>query len=421
MKTKLFCLLTILLFAVSCKDDFPQMLVLHIPQQIDNSIILNWEQSEIPGFRYYMVMRASDGKNYNVINDITAPTSDAFRKEITTFTDNTYPLEVDTLYYKIMAVGNETVSSKNVFFRNESKVHIVKGNVIDIHCLEDMNRISVITYDYNYERKLRVFDMQSGLFLPNEATIDLSSSGCWYLWGKYNGKTEFFNYDSDWTMYVYDAATARLITSLRTPSYVWYDSYTTNNKGMIYIYSSRLYLLNRETGTTTQYQPINHMYWADFLHYDSNNNKLYAIDEMNYGRIITFNFNSDGSVASDDAFIINENSGTPIFIENSSLFIVNTNGQWKILNMNTQMYYPIEWSFTSGYYSSETKAVLANNNIYFYNGSNKIFQISTTDYKIVKTHILRTEHLKQMVVANSYLYYLGYYYNDGYLLNKIKL
>lgn len=366
-------------------------------------------------------MRASDGQNYKIINDVKNTTSDAFHKEITTFTDNNYPLEADTLYYKIMAVGEGTVSSKNVLFRNKNKAVLLTGNFKQAYYIEEENKLSVVSYNsYGYGGyQLKVFDLQSEQYLPNETSIYLSISNCWILWGHYNGKTECYNYAGNNSIYVYDAATTQQITTLNAP-YSGYDPYATNHKGMIYIYSYYLYSINRVTETYTQYQPTNRMSWADFLYYDSKNNKLYAIDESNYGRIVTFNFNNDGSVANDEVFMINGNSGTPIFIENSSWLIVNTNGQFKILDMNTKMYYPLELTSISSY-SSNLKAVLANNNIYLSDGANKIFQISTADYKISKTHILRT-NLQEMFVANGYLYYLGQYdRSTTYLLDKIKL
>ena len=234
MKIKLLYIFAISLFAVSCKKDMPQTLVLHTPQQIGNAITLTWEQSEVSGFQYYMVMRASDGKNYTIINDIVTPTSDAFHKEITTFTDYTYPVEVDSLYYKVMVVGNETALSGNVLFRNESKATLLKGDFEQVYYIGEENKLSVITY-YNNGYKLKVFDLQSGQFLANEANIYLSYSTSWCLWGKYNGTTELYNYDGNSTMYVYNAETAQQITTLSMPS-VWYEPYASNNNGIIYIY-----------------------------------------------------------------------------------------------------------------------------------------------------------------------------------------
>ena len=431
MKTKLFYIVTVLLFAVSCEDknNLPQTLVLHTPQQVDNSITLNWDELDVPGFQYYMVMRASDGQNYAIINDIINPSSDAFHKEITSFADYSYPLDADSLYYRVMAVGNQTAMSKNILFRNENKVSLLTGQLLGAYYLEEAGKISVITHsnDTYDENKLKVFDLQSGQFLPNESAISLSSSVSWCTWGKYNGKTELYNYDGN-VIAVYDAATAQPITTLSTDYYnFWNDPCTTNNKGMIYIFGYYLYMLDRETGTYTQYYPTNQLYWADFLYYNSKDNKLYAIDDNNYGRIITFNLNEDGSVASDNVFTITNNNSTPVYIENSSLFIVKTNGQFNFLDMNTGTYYPTDLPVLSSYPSP--KVIFYNNAIYFTNvihsissdsRGNLIYKISTSDYKIAQTIPLRTTPI-QMFIANGYLYYLGQYNSNSYFLDKIKL
>jgi len=158
------------------------------------------------------------------------------------------------------------------------------------------------------------------------------------------------------------------------------------------------------------------MSWADFLYYNSKENKLYAVDEYNYGRIVTFNLNADGSVASDEVFTIESNSGTPVFIENSSLFVVNTNGQIKILDMNTKMYHTTNLT-AMPYYS---QAMMDSNNIYLHADNKTIYKISTPDYKIAQTIALRVVPT-QIFVANGYLYYLGQYGNNAWLLDKIKL
>ena len=424
MRTKLFYVVAILLSVASCKDDAPQTLVLNVPQQDGNSITLTWEQPEISDFQYYAVMRASNGQNYTIINDILNTTSDAFNKEITTFTDNSYPLEADILYYKVMAVGNGTISSENTLFQNGNKATLLKGDFRYAYYLEDENKLSVAAYSYdNNEYQLKVFDLQSGQFLPNEASIYLSSSCSGIFWGRYNGNHEAYNYDCNYNLNCYDAKTTQHTASFTIPD-IGYEPYTVNNKGMIYIYRFCLFLVNRSTGTYTQYYPNNQMYWADFLYYNSKDNKLYAIDESNYGRFVTFNLNEDGGVVSDEVFAINSNNSTPIFIENSSLFIVNTNGQYKILDMNTKDYHP----FAIRNLNSGTKAILVGNNIYLYgsniisvNSNTSIYQVSTTDYQLTNTYTLRTNNVRQIFYANGYLYYLGEYSNNIYLLDKIKL
>jgi hypothetical protein len=417
IKTKLFCLFPALVFFLSCEDDAPRMLTLHTPQQVDNSIVLTWAQPDISGFQYYMVMRASDGKNYNIINDITTPTSTAFRKEITSFTDYTYPLEVDTLYYKIIAVGNEPASSENVLFRNKNKVLLLTGNYIDMYYIEEENKISVVTSSnvspYN---SLKVFDLQSGQFLPDEAGVYLSSSCSWIMWGHYNGKTEVYHYPSNNTIVCYDAATARQITTIAIPD-MCYDPYTTNHKGMIYFYGYYLYLVNRATGNYTQYQPTHQLSWPDHLYYNPKNNKLYALRNYSNNNIMILNLNEDGNILNDEIFQIVDDNSTPVFVENSSLFIVTVGGQVKILDMNTQTYHTTDLTDLPFLYG--LKAVLVNNSIYLSAGTNKIYKISTVDYQTSDIFTIRVIPRK-LLAADGYLYYIGQYGNN-FLLDKISL
>ena len=403
------------MLAISCKNDLTLTLVLHTPQQVDNSIVLSWEQPEISGFKYYMVMCASDGQNFKIINDILTPASEAFNKEICTFTDNSYPLENDTLYYKVMAVGDKTVSSKNILFCNENKIPIIKGRFTDMYFIEEENKISVVGYGDDYQDKLQVFDLQSGDFLSYTKNVYMSSSCCWLTWGHYNGKTEAYHYPSNNTIVCYDAATTQKTATITIPD-MCYDPYTTNNKGIIYIHRYYLYLINRATNNYTQYQPTYDIYWPDYLYYNSKDNKLYSVD-CNYGEIQTFNLNENGSVINDEIFQTNNKYSTPIFIENSSLFIVNINEENKILDMNTKTYHNTD---LSSYYYYDIRAILANNSIYVTNGTNKIYKISTVDYKITQTITLRATP-KKLFVVNGYLYYFGEYNYNSYILDKIKL
>jgi hypothetical protein len=418
MKLKLFCLFLALVCALSCKDDTPRMLTLHTPQQVDNSIVLTWEQPDISGFRYYMVMRASDGQNYNPINDITTPTSDAFRKEITSFTDYTYPLEADTLYYKIIAFGNDAMSSDNVLFRNKNKVSLLTGSFMDMFYIEEANKISIVTYSsaspYNI---LKVFDLQSGQFLPNEAGIYLSSSCTWIMWGHYNGKTEAYHYPSNNTIVCYNAATTQQMATIAIPE-LCYDPYTTNHKGMIYVCSSNyLYLINRATGNYTRYQLTTRTYWINYLYYNPKDNKLYALFNDSNNNLMIFNLNDDDSVVNDEVFQIADNTSTPVFIENSSLFIVNINGQVKILDMNNRTYHTTDLTNLLSY---NIKTVLANNSIYLSAGTNQIYKISTADYKTSDIFTLRVVPQK-MFIVDGYLYYFGEYGNNSIMMDKIRL
>lgn len=410
----------LLLLVSSCKDDETQTLVLHTPQQENNRIILNWEQANVSGFQYYMVMRSSDKRTYATINDIVTPTSDAFHKEITTFEDHSYPLGVDTLYYKIMAVGDEIASSKNLCYAIKHPAMFLNGDFRDLYYVAESNKISVLTRDSDYKYKLKAFDCRTGEFSSGEINVDLSSSGNWYFWGEYNGNTEFYNYDSSQTLYVYDASTLQFLTSLQAPSSVWYDPFVSNNKGMIYIYRySRLYLINRKTGIFTSHYCQNYVS-PNKLYYNSKDNKLYAV---NYDKIQTFNLDDEGNVVGEEVYTINNNSwSTPLHIENSSLFAIYTNsGDIKFLDMDTKTLhntdlknYPILALFHNNVlYISDSEHLGIGSTPY-------IYRFSADNFKLINTISTRVTPTK-FTTDNEYLYFIGRYGYEGYLLDKIKL
>ena len=324
MNVKCIFIFAILLSIYSCKEDEALTLTLHTPQQVDNTIALKWDETNISGFQYYMVMRSSDGKYYQTINDITTTTSDAFQRGMTTFNDNSYPLGVDTLYYKVMAIGNETASSKDLCYVIESPIVLLKGSFIDMFYMDESEKISVLYYDYSsYKSLLNVFDLKTGIFSPESVNVDLSSSVNWYLWGKYNGKTEFYNYDSDYSIYVYDASTLQTSSTLQVPGYMWYQPFATNNKGMIYIldYYS-LYSISRASNTYTQYESANYSY-DDKLYYNSKDNKLYAVD---YNQTKIFDLDDEGNVTGEEVYNMGSIYSKPLYVENSSFFIVECQG-----------------------------------------------------------------------------------------------
>jgi hypothetical protein len=428
MKAKIIFFFAVLLLVSSCNDNESPTLELHTPQQVDNTIVLNWEQTTVSGFEYYVVMRASDRQNYTVINDISTPTSDAFHKEITVFEDRTYPLTVDTLYYKIMAIGDETVLSRNICYAVENPAKLLKGDFFDMYYLEETDQISVLSYNYGYgdRYKLKVFDVKTGQFSPNEASIYSLNSGR-YFWGKYNGITEFYNYDYNMTLLsVYDASTAQQITTLQVPGYSWYGAaYATNNRGEIYMFNyDNLYIIDRTTGTQTSYLSIN-SFDSDKLYYNSKDNKLYAVS---YNRILTFNLDEASQVVGEDIYQLDNGYSTPLYIENSSLFVVETSSGIKILDMNTKTYHNTELT------QMPRIALLKNNIIYATDNSSRgiisigdnyypqptINLLSADNFKRIKTIPVRVTPAK-MVANNEYLYLLGQYGYELYLLEKIKL
>ncbi|GHV56114.1 hypothetical protein FACS1894182_02020 [Bacteroidia bacterium] len=423
MNIRIIFICVILLFTSSCKEDEPQKLVLYTPQQVDNTIVLNWEQADITGFKYYMVMRSSDKRLYSVINDIVTPASDAFRKEITTFEDHTYPLGVDTFYYKIMAIGDETASSQNLCYKIEHTVVFLTEDFRDLHSIEGSNKISMLFSDYSQGARLKVFDPKTGQFSSNEATVNLSYSCDWYCWSKYNQNTEFYNYNyNSGTVYVYDVLTSQLLTSLHIPN-LCYAPFASNNKGLIYIYDYYLYLVNRETGTYTQYRPADY-FNARNLYYNSKDNKLYAVDDYD-NKMQIFNLDNQGSIEGGEVYTAPTGCyfGQHLYIENSSLFVVSTNSGVKILDMNTKTLHDTD-------FKQIPRLVLLHNNVLYvdslYSGlivvgeTPKIHCFSAENFKLIKSIPVRVSP-KKFVIDNEYLYFIGQYEYDAYILDYIKL
>jgi len=415
MKTKIFPVFALLLLAVSCNKNESQTLVLHTPQQIYNTIILNWEQASVSDFEYYMVVRSSDQNRYEIINDIVTPTSNAFRKEITTFEDRSYPLDVDILYYKIMAVGKTIQSSQSLCYQIENPVRLIKGNIQDVHYIDEANKLSVLLYDYSEGHRtfLKTFDLETGQFSSNEAPVYLSTSTSWCYWGKYNGKTEFYNYGSIYTngnIYVYDVSTLQQVASIETP-YIGYGPYTVNNKGIIYVHSDYyLYLFSRITGKYTQYQSANY-YDSIWLYYNSKDNKLYAVGN----RIQTFILDDNGNVKGDEMYTIENLNYFPLYIENSSLFVVSSNSGIKILDMNTKTFH------NTGLSRMPNVVLLNNNVIYAADTYSQIYKLSAGNYTLIETIPARVVPNK-FFVNNGYLLFFGRFPNSvTYILDKIKL
>ena len=418
MKRKIIYILTIFLLLFSCKNEEIISIILNTPQQVGSTIILTWEKTDIKGFEYYMVMRSSDKQHYNVINDITNKSSDAYKIDITAFTDSDYPLEADTLYYKIMAVRNgKTATSQVICYKVENKIKLFSGDFKDMHYISETNQISVISNDYStdYQTRLNIFDLQTENFLPNKAIIDLSYSNCWYFWSKYNEKTEFYNFDGNDKIYVYNAATNQKVASLHLSIWFGYSPFAANNKGQIYIYDAhRLYIINRTTGTHTTYQTDKYVY-SKYLYYNSNENKLYAIGENGYHIL---SLNEQGNVVNEELhnFPANIDIYSVLLIENTSLILAHFNNDVKIFDLKNKSLYSTDLQY---YYYN--RACMVENKIYVsYYYDNKICQISTTDYKITKNYSIRVSPISFFVV-NDYLYYLGEYGYKTYIFDKIKI
>jgi hypothetical protein len=398
----------------SCKSDSPGAITLHTPQQNDNSIVLNWDKTGIEDFEYYMVMRSHDKNKYNLINDISNKSSDAYNADITTFTDNTYPVGTDTLYYKIIAMGKtQTAQSSNICFSAKQPV-IISGNndIRDMYYIPEADRISI--FCNTAAGNLKTLDLETGEVLF-DTPLNTYASNRKYLWGTYNGQTEFYFYDYNNKIYVYNAATAQKVMEIECPSYPWNSKLAVNNKGQIYVFDGHrtLYTINRETGKYTEYKASTSLSGYGYLYYNHAASKLYAVNMDNYA---IFSLDGQGNITGDTKY------NYPVNINNiidagSQLPILSSSEGYKILNLHTNALHNLQ--LPAGYVLSV--ACLAGNSLYIaceYN--NVICQLSAIDYKFIETYKTRSEPLR-ITASKDYLYYLEWHDYNKYILNKIKL
>ena len=89
-KHQLFSLLISFFLIVGCKEEIQTVHSLTSIQD-GNEITLKWTPTSVSGFKYYRIMRANDGQHFSTINNVDSLGSDAFNKNITTYTDSNFP------------------------------------------------------------------------------------------------------------------------------------------------------------------------------------------------------------------------------------------------------------------------------------------------------------------------------------------
>lgn len=395
----------------SCKDDTSPILTLQTPEQIDNEVILKWDVMQVPGFQYYMVMRASDGKNYNVINDIVNKSSDAYDQNITTFSDTSFPF-TDSLYYKIIAVGDEMVSSGDYLIRVKKPL-MLPGDISNVSYMPEENKILVFGYESSKGYTLKLYDF-TNYQLINSTSINLTTTGSSVFFGKYNGKYECYFYNS-WNskFYVYDALTLQ-----KTDSMNYWNSYATffsNDNGLIYANSGSYstHIIDRQSMTYTYY---NGNKYIRYLFYNKEENKLFGTGSYD-NWIVKFDLDESGNIVGENLFSLNSYAD-PMFVENSNLFLQNYNSSY-ILN-----FYDTD---TGEQHNLDLSSSVYLNNLYkkfnviyaFAIYSNTVYCISATDFSLIKT--IKTRVSPQKLFSDeNYLYLVGQYDGNS-IVDKIRL
>ena|SRR5665647_1645095 len=144
LKKHLLIIVLPLLLLVSCKDDI-QTVQISTATQNGNEITLKWTPSNVAGFKYYRIMRASDGQHFSTINNVDSVGSDAFNKNITSYIDASFPY-VDSVIYKIMAFGDDIISSPNICVHIKKPI-VISQTIQNAYILSGENKMLVFGYD----------------------------------------------------------------------------------------------------------------------------------------------------------------------------------------------------------------------------------------------------------------------------------
>jgi hypothetical protein len=410
MRTKHLLYIVFSLFLLAgCKDDI-QTVQFSTAVQDGNEITLKWTPSDMSGFKYYRIMRADDGLHFNTINNVDSVGSDAFDKNICTYTDSNFPY-VDSVYYKIIAFGDEIISSPNLCVHINKPITISE-NISNAYVMPDEKKILVFGYNGS-SSYMYLYDYVTNKLI-NKMRLDVYSSGSTVFFGKYNNKYEFYFFDS-WNdkIEIYNGLTLTKITDM---SY-WgnYPMFATNNNGTIYSNdeSSYTYLINRKNLTTTTYQGATYI---EKLYYMNVNNKLLGTTSY-YNKVVVYALGDTGNITSE--YIKNISySSNPVYVENSNLIYCGNNGIKKIINTDTWQENTLP--FPDNVDNEFMYLYSAKNVIYACTGyENKLYCYSMTDFKLIKTINLRFVPTKLLSDSN-YLFFCGYY-NGSYIIDKIKL
>jgi hypothetical protein len=211
-KLQLFSILFSLFLIFGCKDEVQTINSLTAVQD-ENEITLEWTPANVSGFKYYRIMRATDGQNYKTINNVDSIGTDAFQKDVTTYTDTNFPY-VDSIYYKVMAFGDEIISSPNVCIYIKKNI-LTSQNISTAYVLPEEKKILLYTQNWQ-DSYMSLFDYTTNQLI-NKVKINITTTGSSIFFGKYNGKHEFYFFDS-WNnkIYIYDALTLAQIANIWT-------------------------------------------------------------------------------------------------------------------------------------------------------------------------------------------------------------
>ncbi|MFM2293285.1 MAG: hypothetical protein RIS29_3098 [Bacteroidota bacterium] len=349
-------IMSVLLF--SCKDEVVYVLDLESVTNTDESISIHWGDPKIDKFNFYQVMRSTDGKSFSIISTINSALN-------TTFTDNNFPL-VDSLIYKVVAVGSNTISSKNLTIKLGKKTIL---NMLPncIAAIPGQNKIVMTTNNNGYQ--LSVFDLDTKT-VQKAISINYYSDYNYFITGKYNGESELY----------------------------YYEGY--NNKVTIY---------NASTLESKMYYYIGYMYSNPEMTTDKNGNIYLCSSSGSY--IHSFN---------------RQNSTQSTYVSNGVKDIKYDSISNTLLAVSSSYLYTYDLSATGTLTLKSTKSIPYNSSYTFVENGNYLFDsnnypsISVYDYVSGSSYTLTNSYpLKKIYYKNGYFYAINSNYSSSYMSNAI--
>lgn len=405
---KYLLFLTIAILIVACNDNDIKIINVQATET-EEGITVEWSKPDITGFKFYQIMRSSDGKTYSVINSISDKTSDSYKSNVTTFVDYTYPF-ADSLYYKVIAVGDESVSSENILVKT-NKPFIVNNQIYSLSAMPKTDNVAFTYYNNGYKLALGNLSTKK---ITKEISVNYLSSSDYLTNGKYNNQPEIYYYSYDnYKLYVYDANT---LTVKFNSNYCYLSNANiqVGKNGILYMMSrssGSIYSLNRQSVQQT----FNTSTTIYDMKYDSVSNTLIALGSTS---VLTYNLGTDGTITAAGSVSI------PTYSYYS--FIQNTNYLYRKETLNTTIYDYSTGISTSLNNDVSFKSIDYKNGYFYcvpYSSSNVIYCYNASTFALHKKITFR-QQVGVVSFDNNYIYFAGYYnsnYSSTYIIDRKEL
>jgi hypothetical protein len=406
---KYILFIAIALYFASCKDEEVKIISIEQATETESGITIKWTKPEISGFKFYQIMRSNNGTNYSVINSISDISSDAYNQEITSFTDYSYPI-ADSIYYKILAIGDECISSEKITVKTKMPFFVL-SQIYSLTAIPGSNNVAFTYYNNSY--KLAIANLSTKKII-NQLSLSYISSYDYLSSGIYNNQPEIYFYNSnDDKMNIYNANS---FNSILSSGYYYLSNPKTvkDKNGNLYCISksnSYIYSFNRQ-GT------INSNYTSQTIYdikYDSISNTIKVLGST---AVQTYNLSSDGIITSAGSKTITSYTYYS-FIDGTNLLYRSGSAYTNIYDYSTGLSYNLNNTIAFGtiYYKSGNFYCIP------YESSNKIYCYDSNSL-VNKKIITCRASITSSCIDDNYLYITGYFnnnYSSCYIIDRKEL